>query len=262
MNYYPFHIGDYATHTAHLEPMEDLAYRRMLDLYYLREGRLPAEPNEVARLVRLRDHAQAVQAVLHEFFLPTAEGWLHARCDEEIKRFNARQEAAVKAGRASAERRLNERSTPPADDAEGPSTNHNQNHNQNHTSSSTKKSKATITRPTDVSMEVWHSFLQVRRTKKAAVTELAILGIRREAVAAGLSLEQALVICCERGWAGFKADWMRESANPTESFYEREQRAKRQRWEEMTGQKWPTESSTFSENVIDAELPTMLGGPQ
>ena len=24
MNFYPFHIGDYVSHTAHLEPMEDL----------------------------------------------------------------------------------------------------------------------------------------------------------------------------------------------------------------------------------------------
>ena len=37
MNYYPFHLGDYAARTAHLEPMEDLAYRRLLDLYYLGE---------------------------------------------------------------------------------------------------------------------------------------------------------------------------------------------------------------------------------
>jgi len=43
MNYYPFHVGDYAAHTAHLEPMEDLAYRRMLDVYYLREE--PLQPS-------------------------------------------------------------------------------------------------------------------------------------------------------------------------------------------------------------------------
>jgi uncharacterized protein YdaU (DUF1376 family) len=43
MNYYPFHVGDYAAHTAHLEPMEDLAYRRMLDAYYLRESPLPVD---------------------------------------------------------------------------------------------------------------------------------------------------------------------------------------------------------------------------
>ena len=35
MNYYPFHVGDYIAHTAHLHPLEDIAYRRMLDLYYM-----------------------------------------------------------------------------------------------------------------------------------------------------------------------------------------------------------------------------------
>ncbi|NDC25981.1 MAG: DUF1376 domain-containing protein, partial [Proteobacteria bacterium] len=34
MHYYPFHVGDYQAHTAHLTNTEDLAYRRMLDLYY------------------------------------------------------------------------------------------------------------------------------------------------------------------------------------------------------------------------------------
>lgn len=28
MHYYNFHIGDYASHTRHLSPIEDIAYRR------------------------------------------------------------------------------------------------------------------------------------------------------------------------------------------------------------------------------------------
>ena len=70
-----------------------------------------------------------------------------------------------------------------------------------------RASSAPVEKPVDVSEHVWMSFLTVRKTKKAAVTDLAILGIRREAVKANISLEQALTICCERGWAGFKADW-------------------------------------------------------
>jgi uncharacterized protein YdaU (DUF1376 family) len=84
MNYYPFHLGDYAAHTAHLEPMEDLAYRRMLDLYYLREGALPLEVSEVARLIRMRSEVEAVTSVLREFFVETETGWRHPRCDDEI----------------------------------------------------------------------------------------------------------------------------------------------------------------------------------
>jgi len=35
MHYYQFNIGDYASHTRHLSDLEDLAYRRLLDAYYL-----------------------------------------------------------------------------------------------------------------------------------------------------------------------------------------------------------------------------------
>ena len=87
MNYYPFHLGDYATHTAHLEPMEDLAYRRMLDLYYRTESPLPQDPAEIARLIRLRDEAATVRDVLNEFFEATPDGWRHARCDSEIAKY-------------------------------------------------------------------------------------------------------------------------------------------------------------------------------
>ena len=99
MNYFPFHVGDYTARTAHLEPLEDLAYRRCLDLYYLREGALPAQPAEVARLIRLRANAVEVEAVLREFFVLSADGWVQGRCDKEIAKFQA-MAAGGKAGAA------------------------------------------------------------------------------------------------------------------------------------------------------------------
>lgn len=94
MNYFPFHVGDYAAHTAHLEPMEDLAYRRMLDLYYLREECLPADVAAVARLVRLRSCIQDIETVLNEFFVLTDAGWAHSRCDDEIRRMREKLDAS------------------------------------------------------------------------------------------------------------------------------------------------------------------------
>ena len=118
MNYFPFHLGDYAAHTGHLEPMEDLAYRRLLDLYYLREGPLPADIQVTAKLVRMRSMAGDVEAVLSEFFVLTDEGWTHTRCDEEIEKMQDKQakarksaQASVNARRANVERSLQEQST-------------------------------------------------------------------------------------------------------------------------------------------------------
>lgn len=47
----------------------------------------------------------------------------------------------------------------------------------------------------------------MRKAKRAPVTATAIEGIQREAIKAGLSLQDALAMCCQRGWTGFKADW-------------------------------------------------------
>ncbi len=47
MNYYPFHIGDYAKKTRHLSWDEDMAYRRLIDAYYLHEGPLPADKRKI-----------------------------------------------------------------------------------------------------------------------------------------------------------------------------------------------------------------------
>jgi uncharacterized protein YdaU (DUF1376 family) len=113
MNYYPFNVGDYAAHTAHLEPMEDLAYRRLLDLYYLSEKPLPSDVQVTAKLIRMRSCAGDVESVLNEFFTLTDDGWRHARCDSEICRMQDKQakarasaHASVNARRANAERSL------------------------------------------------------------------------------------------------------------------------------------------------------------
>lgn len=54
------------------------------------------------------------------------------------------------------------------------------------------------------------SWLQVRKDKRAAVTVVAVDGMEREAAKAGMSLDAALRMCCERGWAAFKASWLNE----------------------------------------------------
>ncbi|OZI57880.1 YdaU family protein [Bordetella genomosp. 1] len=101
MNYYPHHIGDYLTATAHLSWLEDAAYRRLLDLYYSREQALPEDIAQACRLVRAQgdDERAAVATVLHEFFDLGAEGWTHSRCDGEIERARAAAERARINGR-------------------------------------------------------------------------------------------------------------------------------------------------------------------
>jgi uncharacterized protein YdaU (DUF1376 family) len=113
MNYYPFHIGDYISATRHLSWEEDAAFRRLLDLYYLRESPIPADVHEAARLVRMSQHVECVESVLRELFFLTPEGWRNSRCDAEIERMRDKQAKArrpLKRLSRRAGRTLNERS--------------------------------------------------------------------------------------------------------------------------------------------------------
>jgi uncharacterized protein YdaU (DUF1376 family) len=94
MNYFPFHIGDYASATRHLSWEEDAAYRRMLDVYYTTEKPLPADVRSVCRLVVATTESQreAVKIVLEEFFDLTEIGWGNSRADETLAVMKDRQE--------------------------------------------------------------------------------------------------------------------------------------------------------------------------
>jgi uncharacterized protein YdaU (DUF1376 family) len=100
VHYYQFNIGDYASHTQHLDEIEDLAYRRMLDYCYLNEIGLPESVEEVARLIRMRTHCERIANVLREFFTRHGDGcWRHDRVDREIAGFREKSDKSRKAAR-------------------------------------------------------------------------------------------------------------------------------------------------------------------
>lgn len=86
MHYYTFNIGDYMRDTAHLDEMEDLAYRRMLDLYYLKEMPLPVSVQDIAKLIRMRTHSESIANVLREFFTLTNSGYINNKADETLNK--------------------------------------------------------------------------------------------------------------------------------------------------------------------------------
>jgi uncharacterized protein YdaU (DUF1376 family) len=105
MHYYQFNIGDYQSHTSHLSDMEDLAYRRLLDWYYLHELTIPLEVTEIARQIRMRSHSDCISIVLQEYFERTTDGWIHHRANKEMAKTG---EKSVKAS-ASAKARWKKR---------------------------------------------------------------------------------------------------------------------------------------------------------
>lgn len=100
MHYYQFNIADYANSTQHLEPMEDLAYRRMLDLYYSKEKPLPLDVAEIARLIRMRSHTECIAVVLQDFFIKSKDGYVNLTASESLSVIYTKSDKARAAANA------------------------------------------------------------------------------------------------------------------------------------------------------------------
>ena len=85
MIWYKFHLGDYITHTTHLSDAEDLAYRRLLDLYYMSEKLIPLNIESVSRKIRI--DLDITESVLGEFFERTENGYFNHRCHVEVTKY-------------------------------------------------------------------------------------------------------------------------------------------------------------------------------
>lgn len=265
MHYYQFNIGDYASHTSHLDEIEDLAYRRMLDYCYLNEIGLPESVEEIARLIRMRTHCKSIANVLQEFFYQDESGdWRSQRVEREISAYKQKSDKAKKAARkrwdntyANALQTQSERNA-----KHKPITN---NHKP------VTKDKNTRTKaldysvwPTMASPDVLESWISHRRAKKAQVSQTVVNTFGKElwkAFNAGYTVDQCLSECITRNWQGFKFEWLGGS-------YETRQRAGRETLSERANRAADEAFGTGSQSgilegcfdVIDENGPSGIAG--
>lgn len=210
MHYYQFNIGDYRKDTGHLTPIEHYIYRTLIDWYYLDEKPIPNETHSVLRRLCLgSENEKNLLNVLSDFFDLTENEWHHARIDSEISAYHANVEKNRRNGKLGG-RPSKTQSVILA----------------NPTESQKKPNQELITnKPINnkqykppIPAELYSDYMKVRKAKKAGeLTETAFNGIVREAEKAGISIEDAIKQCCERGWVGFKADWIKQEAVKNES---------------------------------------------
>src|SRR5689334_582459 len=107
--YYRFFTGDYMRDTMHLGWYEDLAYRRLIDLYLLHGKPIRNDRAYIMRAVRASEPEQqaAVDVVLAEFFELKGNGWHQRRCDAEVKWRETQSQIGRKAVEAREAKRLN-----------------------------------------------------------------------------------------------------------------------------------------------------------
>ena len=118
MHYYEFNIGDYCSHTRGLSLMEDLAYRRLIDQYYLSEKPFKVDleadqpgcnqvKSNIARSIGMQGYEEEIGYILINFFYEN-DGYLHnKRIDEDIKKYQDHKKRLSDAGKRSAESKKN-----------------------------------------------------------------------------------------------------------------------------------------------------------
>ncbi len=248
MNYYEHHIGDYDADTAHLSWVEDMAYTRLIRLYYRKELPVPSDVGEACRLVRAvtREQKQAVESVLKEFFRLASDGWHQKRCDADVERYQKKAERNREVGKLGGRPRKVETQVEPTNNPGGlflePKQNPHQTPDTRHQEEKEPRKRVPAPeRPADVSDQVWSDWLQLRKGKRAPVTATVLAEAIAEAGKAGMSVERFLTVWCARGSQGLEAAWLKphERAGPSETNYARQMREKYEQATPLVAAKQP-----------------------
>ena len=207
MHYYQHHIGDFIKATSRLTDSQAMAYLRLIWMYYDSEKPLANDIDVLA--MQVGTSIDEVNLLLRAFFKLEDNFWRHTRCDAEIAEYQQFVAKKSNAGKASAERRLNRRSTPVQHQLNTSSTDVQLTNNHKPITNNTKAPE--VAKPEGVSDSVWQEFCSHRKAKKAKVTQLVIDGITSEAKKAGWPLEDVLKEIIVRNWQSFKAEWVNNS---------------------------------------------------
>lgn len=222
MHYYTHNIGEFAAATRFMSPEEIGVYVILKDEYYATGMRLACD--RIANLMPPQCE-DSLKRVLQRFFREENGFYVNDAFEAELDSYKDKGSK----NRENAKKRWEKkRSATESDangcesheiacesDANGCLTNNQEpiTNNQELIKEKNTKKKLVLEKPDGVSQQVWADFVALRKQKKAPLTETALKGIVREAQKAGITLEDALSTCCQRGWQGFNSEWILGKAN-------------------------------------------------
>lgn len=227
MHYYKKNIGDYHKKAGRLSMLEHGAYTLLLDACYDRE-RFPTEDEAIEwAWARTDEEKVAVRFVLRRFFSLRDGVYVQERIEEEIARYHENASTNARIAREREEKRKAIARTvhePSPEQHEAPPNHKPITNNQEPVLKTQRKKRADdfddLGRliALGITEAVARDFIAIRKKKHAPLTETAIIGMQREAEKAGVTLQDALVKCCSRGWQGFEASWLTEVAGDGISY--------------------------------------------
>lgn len=246
--YMQLYVADYLADTAHLTTEEHGAYMLLLFSYW-QTGK-PLRQDRLASVARLSNERwTSVERTLKEFFHVAQGTWTHFRVESDLEKVGSKSKKNSDAGKASAKARALAKQALADSDLTNVGTNvgtsaeQTYQRNVNHTRSGdtdtdteteAKQDQKTSSAPrrnwltelVELGALKNHAadWLEVRKGKKAKMTDTVVDGIKREAAKAGVTFGEAIRISAESGWQGFKADWVNKSPANGGGFMTKQER--------------------------------------
>lgn len=203
-------------------------YRDMIDVYYDTEKYLSLDIEQLCDQIGVEsdEEIRIVEKLLRFKFEKTENGYSHSICDKVIADYHS------KSAIAKANGKLGGRPKKPIGFQSGSDQDaickQDNTGSQTNQEPITKNHKPTTKEKTapegdffeGVDPQIVSDFKALRTKHRAPITKTALNGIKREAILAGFSFEDALKMCCERNWRGFKADWIKKDISHKEQKFD------------------------------------------
>lgn len=231
MHHFEFNIGSYRRDTGHLTLLEHGVYRMLIDSYYMNEGPLKADDEQLMRThcIRSADEQKAYANVMKDFFRLEDEYYVHDGCDKVLEKIFAKSQAARESAearwarknggskRTHSKRNANAMQSDSEGNANGmlPIT-HNpipNTHNPNikPTPSAPRESKLDFSQwHEQPDQQILKDWIAMRRGKKAPVSQTVINRYAKQLELAckdGHTVDECLSLSTTKGWLDFKYEW-------------------------------------------------------
>lgn len=218
MHYYQFNFNDFIAETRFLDNQEISVFIK-LQMQYLKDEK-PLK-NNIVFLSRLCGASESeTMNVLEIFYELKEDHWCRDQLDRVIANYKNNIEANSRGGKKSAEARRMKDLAGKYTSTDIEVTKNHELNNQKLLANKPVFNKYQAEKPSDVGSDIWRDYLILRKAKESPLTKAILASIRSEAEAEGLSLNDALKICVERSWIGFKAEWLNQDYSYDDDEYE------------------------------------------
>lgn len=190
--------------------------------YCWREGSIPSDVAKLARLCGEDGNAMVELwqniSVCFGFVESDPSRLIHPRLEAEREKQENHRNARAAAGKKGAEAKWakdrkedgNAMNLPMAKDGSSSSSSVNSSSKSKRQREERFDAQAHLV-SLGVAPAVARDWLTLRSGKRLKPTETAFSGVFQEAQKAGMSMNDALLLCCKRGWGGFESSWVEQA---------------------------------------------------